>query len=70
MDEPNKKDEQTTEDLSAGLSSLRSGSRKAEAETEAPVLRRRRRGAKQIRLSTMLWVTRGPDPPVGRGAGC
>ena len=59
MDESNKKDEQITEDLSTGLRNLRSASQKAETETEAPVLRRRMRGAKQIQLSAMLWVTRG-----------
>jgi len=57
MDELNRDDQQSTEDLSAGLESLRSASQRV--ETEAPVLRRRLRGAKQIRLSTMLWVTRG-----------
>ena len=59
MEEPNKKDEKTTLDLSEGLRSLRSASQKAESETKAPVLRRKLRGAKQIQLSKMLWVTRG-----------
>jgi len=57
MDELNRDGQQSTEGLSSGLDSLRSASQTA--ETEAPVLRRGLRGAKQIRLSTMLWVTRG-----------